>query len=402
MATTAPLLSPHGACRSPLLRTVPPQLLAFNLAAPARLRPGLCLRRAPPPCTAKFGKFDASDAPAEAEEAEAAATDGEEAKKAEEDDSCLPSDLEGAIRQSGKASADFVNSGGMRAIAELLIPQLEFLNEEGAQAELWGLARIFLDTLVEETGQKVTAIFPDAGAAALLKYQWQDAQFKCSSLSDRKPVGAEDEVAVMIIPDHQMLESVERIASQLSDDPIRPLIMWNPRLVSGDVGVGFNVRNLRKNFLRKWKVFYDDPSRPNRYLLARELTTRPDATDVDRIFGGDDEESEKPPSMMNNVKGVFSSNLQLMSSMFSTGEVEALRELADDNPSVGCKNVRALELCAAAAAADVVDDDRTSSADEHADAVPVLDDVDGPRPRCCPHLSPCRPPLSPPADDPPP
>jgi putative hemolysin len=61
--------------------------------------------------------------------------------------------LEGAIWQSGKASADFVNSGGMRAIAELLIPQLEFLNEEGAQAEVWALSRIFLDTLVKETGQ---------------------------------------------------------------------------------------------------------------------------------------------------------------------------------------------------------------------------------------------------------
>lgn len=31
---------------------------------------------------------------------------------------------------------------------------------------------------------------------------------------------------------------------------IKPLVMWNPRLVSGDVGVGFNVRNLRRNFLR--------------------------------------------------------------------------------------------------------------------------------------------------------
>ena len=40
------------------------------------------------------------------------------------------------------------------------------------------------------------------------------------SLSDRKPVDPEDEVAVMIIPDHQMLEAVERIASQLSDDPV--------------------------------------------------------------------------------------------------------------------------------------------------------------------------------------
>ncbi|KAK3131594.1 hypothetical protein QOZ80_6AG0508560 [Eleusine coracana subsp. coracana] len=334
MATTAPLLSPHRACRTLPGRSVPPPPLAFDLAAPARLRPRLCARRAPPPCTAKFGKFDASDAPAEAEETEAAAANDGAAQQAEEDDSCLPSDLEGAIRQSGKASADFVNSGGMRAIAELLIPQLEFLNEEGAQAELWALARIFLDTLVEETGQKVTAIFPDAGAAALLKYQWQDAPFKCSSLSDRKPISAEDEVAVMIIPDHQMLESVERIASQLADDPIRPLVMWNPRLVSGDVGVGFNVRNLRRNFLStfttvysmrpmptgaifrcypgNWKVFFDDPNRPNRYLLARELTSRPDATDVERIFGGVDEQSEEAPSLMNNVKGVFSSVSRFM------------------------------------------------------------------------------------------
>lgn len=146
MATTAPLLSPQHARPAHLPRRLPPLQFASPLNAPARR---LRLRRAPPPCTAKFGKFDASDAPAgEAEEA-----DGGVAQPVEEDDSCLPSDLEGAIRQSGKASADFVNSGGLRAIAELLIPQLEFLNEEGAQAQLWALSKIFLDTLVQETGQ---------------------------------------------------------------------------------------------------------------------------------------------------------------------------------------------------------------------------------------------------------
>jgi hypothetical protein len=30
---------------------------------------------------------------------------------------------------------------------------LEFLNEEGAQAEVWALSRILLDTLAKETGQ---------------------------------------------------------------------------------------------------------------------------------------------------------------------------------------------------------------------------------------------------------
>lgn len=30
-----------------------------------------------------------------------------------------------------------------------------------------------------------------------------------------------------------------------------------------------------------WKVFYDDVNRPNRYLLAKELPTRPDATEIE-------------------------------------------------------------------------------------------------------------------------
>lgn len=43
--------------------------------------------------------------------------------------------------------------------------------------------------------------------------------FFCS-LSDRRPVEKDDEVVVMLVPDYQMLEYVERIASQLSDDPV--------------------------------------------------------------------------------------------------------------------------------------------------------------------------------------
>lgn len=39
---------------------------------------------------------------------------------------------------------------------ELLIPQLQFLDDEGAQAELWELSRTFLETLIEETGCEVS------------------------------------------------------------------------------------------------------------------------------------------------------------------------------------------------------------------------------------------------------
>lgn len=38
---------------------------------------------------------------------------------------------------------------------ELLIPQLQFLDDEGAQVELWELSRIFLESLMEESGSQV-------------------------------------------------------------------------------------------------------------------------------------------------------------------------------------------------------------------------------------------------------
>ncbi|OIV90856.1 hypothetical protein TanjilG_15589 [Lupinus angustifolius] len=255
-----------------------------------------------------------------------------------EDDSCLPPDLEGAVRQSSQAAGLFVSSGGMRAVVELLIPQLQFLDDEGAQLELWELSKIFLDTLMEETQcQRVKAIFPDAGAAALLKYRWKDALFRFASLSDRKPVDSDDEIVIMVVPDYQMLEYVEKIASNLSNDPPRPLIMWNPRLISEDVGVGMNVRKLRRYFLSTftnvyymrpmpfgaifrcypglWKVFSDDKDRPNRYLLAKELVSRPDTEDLEIIFGDEEQKSEQGQSLFEKAAGIFSSINRFMKAM---------------------------------------------------------------------------------------
>ncbi|XP_078448434.1 DUF1995 domain protein, putative (DUF1995) [Wolffia australiana] len=281
---------------------------------------------------AKFDTFEADGASQISEGSSVA-------QSVEEEDSDLPSDMEDAIRQSGRAAALFASSGGMRAIVELLIPQLQFLDSEGAQEELWALSRVFLDTIIQETGgnQRVKAIFPDTGAAALLRYSWKDAEFGFASLSDRKPVEDGDDIVVMILPDYQMLDYVEKIASRLSDDPPRPLIMWNPRLISEDVGVGFNVRKLRKFFLStfttvysmrpmpegavfrcypgKWKVFYDDKDRPNRYRLAKEQAMAPDASDLETIFGelGEKgEEENKKPSIFGPALGVLSSLSRFM------------------------------------------------------------------------------------------
>ncbi|KAJ8480238.1 hypothetical protein OPV22_023965 [Ensete ventricosum] len=338
-ATAAASISCHNFYSSYAHASSGPHPVSRRSPAAALTRGGRLFARA------KFENFDApSDVPLLSSYGPNSGTGAVPEQQELDQDSDLPSDLEGAIRQSSQASASFISSGGMRAIVELLIPQIQFLDAEGAQAELWELSRIFLESLIEESGgQRVKAIFPDAGAAALLKYQWADANFGFSSLSDRKPVDNEDEVVIMVVPDYQMLEYVERVATLLSEDPPRPLIMWNPRLVSEDVGVGINIRNLRRYFLRQvfiklsliaelqitftvvysmrplptgaifrcypgmWKVFYDDANRPGRYLLAKEQPGRPDATDIELTFGNVDEKSEKAPSFLDKAVSMFTS-----------------------------------------------------------------------------------------------
>ncbi|KAH7436613.1 hypothetical protein KP509_05G027900 [Ceratopteris richardii] len=258
------------------------------------------------------------------------------------DDSVLPDDLVGAVLHSSESTTYYINSGGNRAIVELQLPELENLNEEGAQQRLWDLARLYLDSLQNDLKtQRLKAIFPDAGAAALLKHTWSDATFSFGSLNDRRPVSEDDEVVVLVVPDYQMLTEVQKIASQLSGDVDgvpRPLVMWNPRLFSGDVGIGLNVRRTRDNFVSTftvvysmrplpqgaifrrypglWQVFLDDKARPGRYLLAAEQPTRPLADDLDvLILEGQEEKESEEPSPFVKAMGVFASFNRFMRSL---------------------------------------------------------------------------------------
>jgi len=52
---------------------------------------------------------------------------------------------------------------------ELLIPQLQFLDDEGAQVELWDLSKIFLDTLIEKTKSQVGGMY--SGSCKLITHE---------------------------------------------------------------------------------------------------------------------------------------------------------------------------------------------------------------------------------------
>ncbi|MCO5584183.1 hypothetical protein L7F22_038106 [Adiantum nelumboides] len=300
---------------------------------------------------AKFQRFEQDEVEAEAQAAASRAKrngtafavddlDPQPPSDDKADDSVLPDDLSGAVLHSSESTTYFVNAGGSRAIVELQLPELENLNEEGAQQRLWDLARFYLESLQKDLKMKqLKAIFPDAGAAALLKHTWSDSTFSFASLNDRRPISKEDEVVVLVVPDYQMLAVVQKIAFQLSQDAEespRPLIMWNPRLFSGDVGIGLNVRRTRDNFVSTftvvysmrplpqgaifrrypglWKVFLDDTERPGRYLLAREQPTRPLPDDLDVLLMEGEEASEEP-SAFAKAMGVFASFNRFMRSL---------------------------------------------------------------------------------------
>lgn len=228
------------------------------------------------------------------------------------DDDVLPDSLSDAIRESAAATVDAMGSGFSKCVVEILLPDFwdpnsgPVYSEEGDQQRFWKMTRRFIDDIVENSVgvTKIRAIYPDAGVAAMLRNQWSDATFEVSSLNDRKPVAEDDELVIMAAPDPPSLDRIVKISNELL--PTQTLVMFNPRLSSGDVGVGLAMRRLRDNFLRdfmtsyslrpigdvgsvfkrfpsQWQVFVADQDMPGRYVLAAERPSRPGGEELDII-----------------------------------------------------------------------------------------------------------------------
>jgi len=192
--------------------------------------------------------------------------------------------------------------------------------EEGDQQRFWKLTRRYCEELAGSSpaGTRVRALYPDAGVAAMLKSQWsgsdRDASspplsFDIAAITDRTPVrSGTDDVVVLAAPDPQSLAAAVKAADAARDAGVA-CAMFNPRLVSGDVGIGLNVRRLRDGFLSsfttcyalrpvgevgtvykrwpgKWQVFIEDERAPGRYKLTNKegYDVAPAGEALDLIF----------------------------------------------------------------------------------------------------------------------
>lgn len=88
----------------------------------------------------------------------------------------------------------------------------------------------------ETRSSSVKAVYPDAGVAAMLSYQWQDKTFALDSLNARRPVSAEDDLIVICCPDPPGAEECQRTVRQVGEQDEkagaldRPVVLFNQRL----------------------------------------------------------------------------------------------------------------------------------------------------------------------------
>jgi len=298
----------------------------------------------------KANEFDVDNAPPPAPLDDPAQSLGGELRE----DDALPDSLADAVSDAAAATAAAIARGVTRCQVEIMLPEFwdpisgpQFPNK-GDQERFWRMTRRFVEELAvkvaeapgselrlalaasspsaaaaarqaggqeeeeEEDATVVKAIYPDAGVAAMLSNQWPDRTFAISSLNSRRPVAAEDALVVLACPDPPGADDCLRAVRLTSEQdeqagvPERPVVLFNQRLSSGDVGLGLNARRLRSNFLARftttyslrpigdvgsvfrrypeqWKVFVEEPGTPGRYLLAATTASRPAGDALDAI-----------------------------------------------------------------------------------------------------------------------
>eukprot|EP00793_Prasinoderma_coloniale_P004102 PRCOL_00006277-RA len=273
-----------------------------------------------------------------------------------------------AVEQAAEATARALGDGNPQALCELLIPELfdplsgALMESEGDQMRLWALSRAAVELTTEamvrgdaevEYGEGseaegegpatmpgVVAVYPDAGVAAMLQSRWgTGAPFRFASLDDRLPsIVREDTSLVFVcIPDPPSIKKVIAIAEAAAEAGAA-LVLFNPRLASGDVGVGLALRDTFRDFTLQmcvsysirpigdgsvykcypapWRVFLGDPELPGRYILAKEMDQRPNSEEIfdlmDALDDGtlgkddsDDDEDDGSGGFMASAKKAF-------------------------------------------------------------------------------------------------
>ena len=216
--------------------------------------------------------------------------------------SSIPQTLPDATEQAKAAVQAAIQDGYTRLQVEMAIPELKHQP----------IAEQFLDSF---GSQQFKVLFPDAGAAALARRDWDSPDFVIRGLGELvDPIDADDDLYLVVNPSSIEVAAVESLCNAAAD---RPVILLNPALEDvAVVGIGYAARQLRERFLSQiescyylrplenaavyrcypgpWQIWRE--TAPDEYELVKELTQRPSGEEIDRVLDGETDGAEGEPS----------------------------------------------------------------------------------------------------------
>ncbi|MEM8614625.1 MAG: DUF1995 family protein [Cyanobacteria bacterium P01_H01_bin.105] len=213
----------------------------------------------------------------------------------------LPTSLEETIDQAIVSTKAAIADGITRLQVEMVIPELK----------QQPIAERFL-SLFQDLGLQFKVYFPDAGAAALAKRDWNNPDFTIRGINEvQATIEADDEAFLIVNPSSVEVQDVEKLCNDAQD---RIVIILNPQLEDVSiVGIGYAARQLRERFLstltscyyyrpmpdsailhqhpKGWQVWQEVS---DQYELKAELSERPSSEALENILYGETKNSEDP------------------------------------------------------------------------------------------------------------
>lgn len=156
----------------------------------------------------------------------------------------VPSSLEIAVDQAKEATRAAIQAGVPRILVDLNIPELKVMP----------IAQQFYP-LLEELGLKFKVYFPDAGAAALAKRDWQNPDFSIRGINEANGrLEPDDEACLIVEPSSVEVNDVEAFCNEATGQYV---VMLNPKLEDiATIGIGYAGRQLRERFLSTLESCY--------------------------------------------------------------------------------------------------------------------------------------------------
>jgi len=209
----------------------------------------------------------------------------------------IPTTLPDATEQAKSATEAAIAAGLTRIQVDMAIPELKHQP----------IAEQFLSLLADK---QFKVFFPDAGAAALARRDWENPDFTIKGLGElAEPVDADDDLFLVVNPSSVEVAMVESLCNAACD---RPVILLNPKLEDvAIVGIGYAARQLRDRFLSQietcyyiravdggavyrsypgpWQIWKE--TAPEEYELLQDFSARPSGEDIERVLYGEEDGS---------------------------------------------------------------------------------------------------------------